>query len=322
MRLASARVILPALTLVLAVTAGVVVLPTAAVQPSAGPSPALGIALTTEERAVWRPLPVARNGIPVLLYHGIGEASEFGNAADAAYGVARADFARQMALLRAGGYETITLDQFRRFQAGGDADLPPRPLLLTFDDALAGSFDGADAILRELDWTAVMFVDVGAVHRGAPGYASWERLRTAQRSRRWELQLHAGRGHRNIAYDARGTAGPFYAYRVAGRERLHDWWRRVRRDLEWGEARLRAEIPGYRRLSFAPPYGNFGQLASNDPRIPDRLGSWLRDRFSLVFVQEPARYARAGDTFAPRLQITRRMAGGEIHAWLERKLAL
>jgi peptidoglycan/xylan/chitin deacetylase (PgdA/CDA1 family) len=54
-----------------------------------------------------------------------------------------------MALLHAGGYRTITLDQFRRFVAGEDADLPPRPLLLTFDDSLEGSLDGADEVLRD-----------------------------------------------------------------------------------------------------------------------------------------------------------------------------
>jgi hypothetical protein len=82
----------------------------------------------------------------------------------------------------------------------------------------------------------------------------------------------------------------------------------------------RAELPGYRRLAFAPPYGNLGQLASNDRRIPRRLGRWLRERFGLVFVQEPSHYARVGGVPAPRLQVTRRMAGGEIHAWLERGL--
>jgi hypothetical protein len=87
-----------------------------------------------------------------------------------------------------------------------------------------------------------------------------------------------------------------------------------------GEARLRAEVPGYRRLSFAPPYRNYGQLATNDERIPKRLGSWLPERFGLVFVQEPSRYARPGDAYVPRLQVTRRMAGGVIHAWLEREL--
>lgn len=313
MRFGSARAIV-SLLLVLAIAAG----GTAMLGAEPHAAPASG--LTAEERAVWRPLPVTRAGIPVLLYHGIGEASEFRNAGDAAYGIARDDFVKQLRLLRAGGYETITLDEFRRFHAGENPDLPARPVLLTFDDALSSSFDGADAALRELGWSAVMFVDVGAVDAATPGYASWDQLRAAQRSGRWELQLHSGRGHRNIAYDAEGTTGPFYAYRIAGRESLDDWWSRVRADLVGAEARLRAEIPGYRRRSFAPPYGNFGQLGTNDERIPERLGRWLRARFGLVFVQEPPRYARPGDDFVPRLQITRRMAGGEIRAWLAREL--
>lgn len=308
--------------------AAVVALPGCGAESSAPPPPTMEpaaetpprIELTADERAVWRPLPTTRAGIPVLLYHGIGEPGDFGNPADAAYGVTAADFARQMALLRAGGYETITLRQFRAVHAGKPVELPPRPLLLTFDDALSSSFDGAEPVLRELGWTAAMFVDAGAVEAGAPGYATWQRVAAAHRSALWEVQLHSGRGHRNIVYDAAGTTGPFYAYRVAGRERIGAWWRRVRADLEWGEARLRAHVPGYRRMSFAPPYGNFGQLATNDHRIPARLGSWLRRRFGLVFVQEPARYARAGDAFVPRLQITRKTTGGDIHAWLEREL--
>jgi hypothetical protein len=164
-----------------------------------------------------------------------------------------------------------------------------------------------------------MFVDVGNVSARAPGYASWARLAAAERSGRWELQLHAGRGHHNVAYDAAGTTGPFYAYRAGG-EGFGDWWRRATGDVEWGQAQLAAHVPGYKPLAFAPPYGNYGQVSTNDPRIPLRLGAWLRDRFGLVFVQQPAAYARLGDTLVPRLQITRRMAGGEIHAWLGRQL--
>jgi peptidoglycan/xylan/chitin deacetylase (PgdA/CDA1 family) len=251
-------------------------------EPIACACASFGIHLTAEERSVWRPLPIARDRLPVLLYHGIGDPEEYG--ADGGYAVARRDFAKQMALLHAGGYRTITLDQFRRFVAGEDADLPPRPLLLTFDDSLEGSLDGADEVLRDLGWTAVMFVDVGGVEAGLPGRANWDRLRAAQRSGRWEMELHAGRGHHNIAYDAAGTTGPFYAYRVEGRESLARWWQRVRADLGWGEQRLREEIPGYRRLAFPPPYRNFGQVASNDRRITRR-----------------------------------RMTGGDVHAWLERK---
>jgi peptidoglycan/xylan/chitin deacetylase (PgdA/CDA1 family) len=280
----------------------------------------LGVRLTAQERGIWRPLPVKRSGIPVLLYHGIGERADFASPADAAYAVTQTNFAKQMALLRAAGYQTITLEQLRAFLAGAPVELTAHPLLLTFDDSLRNSFDGADAVLRQLHWTAVMFVDVGHVDAGSPGYASWDRLAAAQRSGRWELQLHAGRGHHNIAYDAAGTQGPFYAYRVEGRESLADWQRRVRADLEWGDAQLRAHVPGYRPLSYAPPYGNFGQLSTDDRRIPRDLGTWLEQRFGLVFVQDPARYARPGDAVVPRMQITRKMAGGDIHAWLAQQL--
>jgi peptidoglycan/xylan/chitin deacetylase (PgdA/CDA1 family) len=280
----------------------------------------LSVRLTAHERSVWRPLPATRAGIPVLLYHGIGERDDFQNAADAAYAVTQANFAKQMALLHTAGYETITLEQLRAYSAGEPVRLPRHPLLLTFDDSLRNSFDGADAALRQLHWTAVMYVDVGNVVAGSPGYASWDRLAAAERSGRWELQLHAGRGHHNIAYDAAGTKGPFYAYRVANRESFGQWEHRVHADLEWGDAQLRAHIRGYRALSFAPPYGNFGQLSTDDSRIPRELGAWLHRRFGLVFVQQPALYALPGQAVVPRMQITRKMPGGDIHAWLAQQL--
>jgi peptidoglycan/xylan/chitin deacetylase (PgdA/CDA1 family) len=299
----------------------VAVLPSAcgAVKTHAVPA-APRVRLTAQEREIWRPLPVSRAGIPVLLYHGIGRRSDFRDPADAAYGITRYDFAKQMALLEAAGYRTISLEQFRAWEAGRPVALPAHPLLLTFDDSLDNAFDGADAVLRSLGWTAVMFVDVGHVDAHAPGYASWARLAAEERSGRWEMQLHAGRGHHDIVYDAARTTGPFYAYRVLSREGIEDWSRRALGDIEWGQAKLAAHVPGYRPLAFAPPYGNYGQLSTDDPRIPHRLGTWLRARFGLVFVQAPARYARHADTLIPRLQITRKMAGGEIHAWLAQQL--
>jgi peptidoglycan/xylan/chitin deacetylase (PgdA/CDA1 family) len=269
---------------------------------------------------VWSPLPATRAGIPVLLYHGIGERDDFDSPADAAYGVTQPNFAKQMALLHAAGYQTITLEQFRAYLAGEPVTLPPRPLLLTFDDSLANSFEGADPVLRQLGWTAVMFVDVGSVDEHEDRYASWEQIAAAQRSGRWEMQLHAGHGHHNIPYDAKGTMGPFYANRVLTRESLGDWERRVVSDLDWGQATLRKHVPSYRPLSFAPPYGNLGQLATDDRAIPQRLGAIARERYGIVFVQQPAHYARVGDTTVPRLQITRKMTGGDLHAWLAQEL--
>ena len=148
--------------------------------PPRSPDPAPEIALTPVEEEVWAPLPPNRGEIPVLLYHGIGPESDFSNEDDAAYGVGFEDFARQMTLIDHAGYQTIDLETFARFVQGQAVELPPRPLLLTFDDARADSWTGADGILEELGFNAVMFVDVGRVEDGDPEYLTWEELEIVQ----------------------------------------------------------------------------------------------------------------------------------------------
>ena len=279
------------------------------------PAPAPDVTLTAEDRAVWAPAPADRSQVPVLLYHGVAPVSGFANEADAEYGVDPEDFAKQMTLLDHAGYRTIGLDQLVRFVAGEPVDLPPRPLLLTFDDARADSWTGGDAILEELGFNAVMFVDVGRVEDGDPEYLTWAELETVARSGRWDLQLHSGRGHRQIEYGP-DAFGPFYAYRES-EESIQGWRDRVFSDLTWGRERLAAEIPGYRPLGFAPPFGNYGQDGTNDERIPVELLAWLRDRYRLIFTQDRSFFARPGaEQPLGRLQVTRGLSGGDLHSML------
>ena len=140
-----------------------------------------------------------------------------------------------------------------------------------------------------------------------------------QRSGRWSLQLHAGRGHHGIRYgEGEREVGPFYAYRNGLRDETFEAWKaRVDRDLDWGEATLRAHVPGYEPLAFAPPFGAFGQLSTNDPRIPGTLLADLRDRYGVVFVQADPHAAIAGEEPVTRFQLDRSLTGGELHYWLE-----
>jgi peptidoglycan/xylan/chitin deacetylase (PgdA/CDA1 family) len=278
------------------------------------PLPAPEIVLTSHEKGVWAPLPPDRSQIPVLLYHGIGPSSDFSNADDAEYGIAADDFAKQMTMIHHAGYQTIDLETFVRFVEGDHPKLPPRPLLLTFDDARADSWTGADGILSKLHYNAVMFVDVGRVEGGDPEYLRWPELQTMQTSGRWELQLHAGHGHQFIQYGpGANDFGPFYAYQKQG-EDFAGWEQRVHSDIEWGQQTLAAHIPEYRPLAFAPPYGSYGQDGTNNPRIPDALLGWLVDRFGMVFTQDVNALARSGATQPlGRIQVTRATTGGVVH---------
>lgn len=201
---------------------------------------------------------------------------------------------------------------------GKNVSLPPRPLLLTFDDGRVDSWTGADAILRKLGFEAVMFVDVGNVDSCNAEYLTWRELRTMEDGGVWSLQLHAGPyGHTHIRYGSSPQdTGPFYAYEKEG-ESFDGWQDRVRTDIERGQSRLDQELPGYQPLAFSPPFGNYGQDGTNDERIPPDLLGWLTGRYEGVFTQDRNAIARAGSTQPlGRVQVLRSTTDGELHELL------
>ena len=265
------------------------------------PAAAPRVSLTADERAAWAPRPPDRSAIPVLRYEVID----------------RQRFARQMVLLDHAGYETITLDEFVRFVKGDDVRLPPRPLLLTVDGGRLDSWTGTDAILRKLRFNAVLFLSVGQVDVDDPAYLTWRELNRMQASGRWDAQLQSGTGGMRIKYGPRRSdVGPFYAYR-GSEERLDGWRERVFSDITYGEEQLAHQVEGYRALAFAPPYGNYGQAGTNDPRIPRELLDRLLLSFQVVFTQDRSGHARPGaDNPLGRFDITPAVTGTELHALL------
>ena len=113
--------------------------------------------------------------VAVLTYHRIAEPG-----APVPPGLAstdRASFDRQMAML-AGAYHPITLAELVARRDGGPA-LPPRSVLVTFDDGYRDFADVAWPILRARGIPVVLFVPTGAPGGGAPFW--WDRLHRAIR---------------------------------------------------------------------------------------------------------------------------------------------
>ena len=251
------------------------------------PLPAPKIDLSASERAAWAPGEARRSEIPVLVYHGISRD-----------GVDPRTFARQMTLLHNAGYRTIALPALIAHLRGEPVALPARPFVLTFDDGRLDSWTGSDATLRRLGFNAALFVDAGRVDKGDPAYLHWSELDALQRSGRWEVQLEAGTGKHMMRWGpSPRDVGSFYTYRGTD-EILGGWRERVFGDLSWGERQLRYRVHGYRPLAFAPAYGNYGQVGTNDPEIPRLLLARLLGAFPLVFVQDrsPSRSAAPART--------------------------
>jgi peptidoglycan/xylan/chitin deacetylase (PgdA/CDA1 family) len=95
--------------------------------------------------------------VPVLMYH---EVSPSPHAAFRRYTVTVREFTRQMRWLATFGYQAIDMDTLVRARLG-QAPLPKRPVVITFDDGFQGCADHAVPVLQAHKLTAVFYLVAG-----------------------------------------------------------------------------------------------------------------------------------------------------------------
>lgn len=118
--------------------------------------------------------------VPILEYHVLGAAP-----ADAPYPelyVSRPDFRRQMDWLDRNGYQAVTLDQVERAWYRGGT-LPPKPVVISFDDGYRPQFTFALPQLRKHGWA-------GVLNLKAEGSDLYESNVEAMLAAGWELAAH------------------------------------------------------------------------------------------------------------------------------------
>ncbi|UOR07081.1 polysaccharide deacetylase family protein [Hymenobacter aerilatus] len=111
----------------------------------------------------------ARPQVPILCYHQIRDWRPRDSKSAKDYIVPVDAFKKQMQMLADSGYHTILPDQLYAYLATG-APLPPKPIMLTFDDTDLDQFTVARPELEKHGFKAVYFVMT--VSLGRPKYMS------------------------------------------------------------------------------------------------------------------------------------------------------
>jgi peptidoglycan/xylan/chitin deacetylase (PgdA/CDA1 family) len=183
----------------------------------------------------WRP---KKEGIPILMYHKIGDppaGSKLGS-----LWVSAKKFRKQMAYLSDEGWHPIVFkDLYAHWDKG--APLPPKPVLITFDDGYLNNYTEAFPILRDFGFRATLYVVVQTIgwdnrwHDPASEtripMITWPQLKELQKAG-WEIGSH-----------------------TMNHPRLHKIeLKEVARELEKSRAVI-GEVLGEAPDSFAYPYG-------------------------------------------------------------------
>lgn len=122
-------------------------------------------------------------GIPILAYHMVSDRDK----EDAkAYNVPPEEFREQMQYIIDEGYQTITPLEFMKAKKG-KLELPPKPIIITFDDGYEDNHRIAVPILEEMGMKAIIYMVTNEI--GNEGYLTWEQLHDLER-RGMELGSH------------------------------------------------------------------------------------------------------------------------------------
>lgn len=160
--------------------------------------------------------------------------------------VRASDLARQFAWLQANGFHPVSVDQILAARAGG-SPLPPKAILLTFDDGFADVYTRAFPLLKLFGYPAVIalvgqWMDVPAgemvdydgkpVPRGK--FLNWEQVREMQASGLVEVASHSYGLHRGILANPQGNTQPAATTRLFADGHYEDdaaYLARLRADL-------------------------------------------------------------------------------------------
>ena len=157
--------------------------------------------------------------VPILTYHRVGSSPRF---------------ARQVAALERHGYRAVTLERVWQSWRGA-AELPRRPVVLTFDDGYLSQYRTAARSLRARGWPGVLNLQVERL--GAAGGLTRAQVRRMLADG-WELDSHT-LSHPDLT--------------VVGPERL-------RRELVGSREAIQREF-GVTANFFCFPYGRFDAAA-------------------------------------------------------------
>jgi peptidoglycan/xylan/chitin deacetylase (PgdA/CDA1 family) len=186
-------------------------------------------------RRPWNPAGVTPGGyqiVPILTYHNLGEQAK------GRLVLAAASFREQMRYLKTNGYRVVSLAEFIEFSRL-NRQLPQRAVVLTFDDGYRAFKDLAYPVLKELGFTATLFIYTDWVGAGR-GSLSWADLR--------ELAA-AGmdvQGHSKTHADLRRAQGETEA----------QYARRMQAELEQPQDLFNRNL-GRRTQILAYPYGRW-----------------------------------------------------------------
>ncbi len=203
--------------------------------------------------------------LPVAMYHHmLTSASRLGD-----YVISPDQFEADLQYIQKCGYTTVSAAELIDWAENG-ADLPEKPILITFDDGFESVYQYAYPLLQKYQMKAVvsiigkhtdLFSDPDEPRNVNWSHLSWDQCREMQQSGLVEIENHTYNMHEN-------TSGKRYGIRIKGGESQKDYREALLGDVGALNEQIKEEIGVFPEV-FAYP---FGALCKQSRPILEEMG--------------------------------------------------
>lgn len=122
--------------------------------------------------------------LPVIMYHSVVKEGNLGE-----YVVSADILEKDIKWLKEHNYEPVFVEDVITY-VKGDGVLPPKPVMITFDDGMKNNMDTAFEVMKKYDAKGVYSV-VGSYCDGGDPYMSWDELKEFSQEALVEIQHHS-----------------------------------------------------------------------------------------------------------------------------------
>ena len=186
--------------------------------------------------------------LPIVMYHHMSPKARLWGK----YVLSVEQFENDLAWLRDNGYTAITTDELRAW-CRGEAEMPEKPVMITFDDGYESTFVYALPLLEKYAMPGVISV-IGSVaqqytdipdHNLDYSHMSWEQVTKADQSEFAEIQCHT--------YDMHQLSPRKGCSRMSG-ENDQGYRQALEKDISLFQEAFQAHT-GHRTTALALPFG-------------------------------------------------------------------
>jgi biofilm PGA synthesis lipoprotein PgaB len=214
-----------------------------------------------------------REQLTIFAYHDVREDIKREYAADQ-YAMSAENLAMHFAWLRDNDYNVVSLDQVLAAEAG-QRPLPPKAVLLTFDDGLASVYTTAYPLLKLFNYPALVSVVTAWIETevevayenhllSSRDFLTWEQMREMQDSGLIDIASHTHNMHRGGIGNPQGNEQPLAVTRLYqdGYEAPIAYLERIEADIATSASLIKRHT-GKAPRAIVWPYGQYNTDLKN-----------------------------------------------------------